>query len=97
MTKSEKINLVFTILGPVLVLGFLSWIDWSWNAKTDLQRAADAKFNADTYATRADMGATNQRLDSMGRDLSTVSKDVALIQGAMSVRQGHGAEMQRSQ
>lgn len=97
MTKSEKINLWATILGPIVVVGVLSWMNWSWNAKMDLNRAADAKFNADTYESRndykSDLNATNQRLDSIGRDLSTVQQDVASIKGQLSGRSGrHGAE-----
>ena len=87
MNKNEKINLIATILGPVVVLGAIAWVSWSFNARMTIERQSADKFNADTYVPKvwfqAAQAETNKRLDALTSEVNGVQQDVAQIKGEL--------------
>lgn len=88
MSKTEKLNLTFTILGPVVVIGFLSWCAWSFNIRLTVEMQAADKRVADGYVSKAwfeqTTSGTNKRLDDISAEVNEVQRDVATLRGEMS-------------
>lgn len=88
MTRSEKINLTATIIGPIVIVAFLGWMEWSFNARLTIDSQAKDAFNAATYVPKTwyekNQDETNRRLDSISSDVSKIQQDVATLRGEES-------------
>lgn len=102
MTKTEKVNLAATILGPILVSGVIVWAGWSLNAKMDLRQAdADKKttekitseheYNANTFVKKdwfvQSQQETSDHLKSIDDKMSQVRVDIATVNGKLENQQ----------
>lgn len=87
MTKSEKINLGFTIGGPALLAVLIGWGIWSINARLTIERQSEDEFNARTYVSQtwyeANYDATNAKIDALSSRLGAVQNDVSEIKGEL--------------
>ena len=94
MTKSERLNLAATVIGPILVSGMILWAGWSLNAKIELSQAAQDKawteamttehqFVTQNYVSQSwfenSQKNTNSRLDTIDKSLADIRVNVAGI------------------
>ena len=84
MKISEKVNLIATILGPIIISGMMLWAGWSFNAKLSLGFAAQDKYNATAYAPVAALAETNRQLENVTEKVDKLSDDVSNIKGRLS-------------
>lgn len=87
MTRTDKINLAATILGPVLVSGMIYWAKWSFEAKLTIAFDAQDRRNAEMFQTRAEAdkihAAISGNVDKLSTRVGNVEQDVATIRGEM--------------
>lgn len=93
MTRSEKINLAATIIGPAVLLAFIAWISWSFNARMTIDSQAKDAANAEKFVAKSvydkNQDETNRRLEIISGDVAKIQQDVAVLRGqAISQRFG---------
>lgn len=90
MTRPEKINLVATVVGPLLITAVIAWASWSFNARITMEMQAQEKRIAETYVNKQWFQAyheeTTKKLEGISSDVSHVQQDVATIKGELSVQ-----------
>jgi hypothetical protein len=88
MTKTEKLNLAATIVGPIAIVGMIGWATWSFNTKMSNLFLEEDKHNTETYVPKAwfekSHEETNKKLDTLSDNVNKVNEDVATIKGELS-------------
>ena len=104
MTKSEKINLAATIAGPVILALLMAWLNWSFDAKLQIDRDESDKFNAANFVAKPWFEKSHDelmtKLDTLTKSLNALQNHVSMLDGEMPAIKapgpyyGHGAEQQ---
>ena len=87
MTRSEKINLSATVLGPILVSCVLLWVGWSFKVYIRDEIRDQNEKNAVTYVARVvyedNRAEDSKQLGQISTDVGRVKEDVATIKGEL--------------
>jgi hypothetical protein len=97
MTKTEKVNLLATIMGPIIVTGVIAIISFALNAKLQLAIDAQDKKVSATYVTKDDFKNESTKVDDLAKEVrqnfsslqtqvGDVAKDVATMKGELSAK-----------
>jgi hypothetical protein len=91
ISKVEKINLTATIVGPVVLLVFMAWCVWSFNARFTIEMQTEDKKNADAYVSKVWFEKShddiNKQLSDISGSVNTLTTTVAEMKGELSVKQ----------
>jgi hypothetical protein len=97
MTKEQRVNLAFTILGPIVVSCLICWVKWSFDAKVDLKIKAQDDHIQSIYVTKETFRDESTKVDDLAKEVrqnfsslqtqvGDVAKDVATMKGELSAK-----------
>lgn len=90
MSKADKLNLTATVVGPILICGFIAWVGWSVDAKFTIALGEQERRNNEMFVSKPWFKdyheETIKKIDGLTVDVGQVKETVAGIRGELSTR-----------